>query len=637
MDETVLKKLEFEAVRELYAAHCATRLGKRLALSLTPTHKIDLIREWLGQVEQMMRVVEDRNYPPMAGVHDVREYVRRSMSPIPLEAHELADIAETLVVTSAMRQWFDQLGEESDLLIHVGQRIEDLSAISTVINESIDARGQILDYASPKLASLRRTIEQTKDQVKRVFDRLLKQPALTKMLQYGGATLHADRTVLPLKSQYRGRIPGIIHRTSDTGATLFVEPSEAVQLNNTIVRLRDEESKEITKILRALTQHVQVSAKPILDTLRAVGVIDVIGAKCRYAQKRHCICPEIDEHGVMDLHEARHPLLIELFEQRAQENEKPQEVVPIDVRLGDDFDVLMITGPNTGGKTVTLKTVGLMAVMTQCGMPIPAGEGSRMPIFGQIFIDVGDEQSLQSSLSTFSGHLSNILKMLNSCNDKSLVLIDEVGAGTDPDEGAAIGRAVVTELLSRGVKALITTHLSALKAIAFTTERVDNASVEFDPETLEPTYHLRLGEPGNSNALIIAQRLGMSKKMIARAKSYLDDQTRALSQAIEGTLASRRKAELARKDARDAVVEAKKEREKFEAADRDMKQSQEKFNSWTKWVNDLIPGDEVFIAPLKRKGKVVRMQLHKQCALVSSGAMDIEVSLRNLEIPTEDQ
>ncbi len=636
MDESVLSKLEFEAVRELCAAHCATRLGKRLALSLTPTHKIALIREWLGQVEQMMCVVDDRGYPPMGGVHDVREFVRRSMSPIPLEAHELADIAETLVVTSAIRQWFARLGEESDLLHRVGQRIEDLSAIAVVINESIDARGQVRDYASPKLASIRRTIEQNKDHVKRVFERLLKQPSLTKMLQYGGATLHADRTVLPLKAQYRGRIPGIIHRTSDTGATLFVEPAEAVQLNNTIVRLRDEESKEITKILRVLTQHVQVNTKAILDTLRAVGVIDVIGAKCRYAKQRHCICPEIDEQGVMDLHEARHPLLLELFEQRAGENEMPQEVVPIDVRLGDDFDVLMITGPNTGGKTVTLKTVGLMAVMTQCGMPIPAGEGSRMPIFSQIFIDVGDEQSLQSSLSTFSGHLSNILKMLNSCNDQSLVLIDEVGAGTDPDEGAAIGRAVVTELLSRGVKGLITTHLSALKAIAFTTERVDNASVEFDPQTLKPTYRLRLGEPGNSNALIIAQRLGMSKRMIARAKSYLDDQAHALSQAIEGTLESRRKAESARKDARDAVVEAKREREKFEASDRDMKESQEKFNSWTKWVNDLTPGDEVFIAPLKRKGKVVRMQLHKQSALVSSGAMDVEVSLRNLEIPTED-
>jgi len=637
VDDSVLEKLEFDAVRALIAAHCATRLGKRLALSLTPTHKIALIREWLGQVEQMMRVVEDRRYPPLAGVHDVREYVRASMSPIPLEAHELADIAETLVATSLMRQWFAKLGEESDLLIRIGDRIEDLSAIAVVINESIDSRGQVQDYASPKLASLRRTIEQTKDHVKRVFDRLLKQPSLTKMLQYGGATLHADRTVLPLKAQYRGRIPGIIHRTSDTGATLFVEPSEAVQLNNTIVRLRDEESKEITKILRVLTQHVQVNAKAILDTLRAVGVIDVIGAKCRYAHKRHCICPDIDEQGVMDLHEARHPLLMELFEQASEENEPPQEVVPIDVRLGDDFDVLMITGPNTGGKTVTLKTVGLMAIMTQCGMPIPAGEGSRMPIFSQIFIDVGDEQSLQSSLSTFSGHLSNILKMLSRSNDQTLVLIDEVGAGTDPDEGAAIGRAIVTELLSRGVKALITTHLSALKAIAFTTERVDNASVEFDPNTLEPTYHLRLGEPGNSNALIIAQRLGMSKRMIARAKSYLDDQTRALSQAIEGTLASRRKAELARKDARDAAIEAKREREKFEASDRDMKQSQEKFNSWTKWINDLTPGDEVFIAPLKRKGKVVRMQLHKQSALVSSGAMDVEVSLRNLEIPTEDE
>ncbi len=637
MDETVLVKLEFQAVRELIATYCATPLGKRLVHSLTPTHKIALIREWLGQVEQMMHVVEDYGYPPMAGVHDVREQVRVSMSPLPLEAPELADIAETLTVTSALRQWLTGLGEDVDLLKRVGRRVEDLSAIASVINESIDARGQVRDYATPKLASIRRTIEETKDRVKKVFDRLLKQTSLTKMLQYGGATLHADRTVLPLKAQYRGRIPGIIHRTSDTGATLFVEPAEVVQLNNTIVRLRDEESKEITQILRLLTRHIQVNAKLILATLRAVGVIDLIGAKCRYAKKRDGICPDIDEQGVMDLHEARHPLLMELFEQQAEHGEKAQEVVPIDVRLGDDFDVLIITGPNTGGKTVTLKTVGLLAVMTQCGLPIPVGEGSRMPMFDHICIDVGDEQSLQSSLSTFSGHLSNILSMLQSSHSRSLVLIDELGAGTDPDEGAAIGRAVVTELLTRGVKALITTHLSALKAVAFTSERVDNASVEFDPHTLRPTYRLRLGEPGNSNALIIAQRLGMSKRMIQRAKSYLDDQTRALSQAIEGTLASRRKAELARKDARDAAIQAKQQRDKFEASQQDLKRSQEKFDGWTKWINTLAPGDEVFMLPLKRTGKVVRMQLHKQTALITSGAMDIEVSLRDLEKPAEDQ
>jgi DNA mismatch repair protein MutS2 len=441
--------------------------------------------------------------------------------------------------------------------------------------------------------------------------------------------------VLPLKAEYRGRIDGIIHRSSDSGATLFVEPSGSVELNNTIVRLRDEESKEITRILRALTQRVFANAETILGTLDAIAILDLIAAKCKYAKKRACVCPMIDDDGVLDLHEARHPLLLEFFEKEAGEGEAPREVVPIDVRLGDDFDVLVITGPNTGGKTVVIKTVGLLALMTQCGIPIPAGPGSRMPVYKRIFIDIGDEQSLQQSLSTFSSHLSNQLSILERCGATSLVLIDELGAGTDPDEGAAIGRSILAELLGRKARAVVTTHLSALKAVAYTTARVDNASVEFDPQSLRPTYQLRIGEPGNSNALIIAKRLGMPQRLVQQAHDYLADTGRALDRAIAGTQQSRRDAEQARKAARESALQAEREKAQYEKDRLALAAQQQAFERWTKWVNQLKPGDEVFLRSLHRPAKVVRMQLHKQTALVTSGAMDIEVALRDVAMPAE--
>jgi DNA mismatch repair protein MutS2 len=365
-----------------------------------------------------------------------------------------------------------------------------------------------------------------------------------------------------------------------------------------------------------------------------LGVVDLIAAKCRYGKKRGCVCPAVYEDGRLSLHRARHPLLIELFDRAAGQNGAPRrEVVPIDVRIGDDFDALIVTGPNTGGKTVTLKTVGLLTLMTQCGIPIPVGEGSTAAVFDEVFIDIGDEQSLQQSLSTFSSHLATLLNILRRSTARSLVLIDELGAGTDPDEGAAIGRAVLSELLQRGAKVMVTTHLSSLKAVAFATDRVDNAAVEFDPESLAPSFTLRIGEPGNSNALIIAKRLGMPARLIQSAKSFLEDRAGALNKAIAGTLQSRRDAEAARKKALEEAVEAKRQREQLEKDRERLLDEQQSFAHWTLWINALRAGDPVFVKTLKRSATVVRMQLHKQTALVTAGALDLEVPLRDLTIP----
>lgn len=636
MNESTLRKLEFDTIREALAGHCGTALGKRLARSLEPSNRASVVRTWLAQLEELTAAAKEIGMPPLGGMHDVRAEVRASAFPTPLEAEVLARIGETLGATAELRGWLAKLAARAPSLVSLAGRIGDYSAIARIIDQAIDARGEVRDYATAKLSSIRQAIEANRQRVKIVFERVLRHTSITKMLQYAGATFHEDRMVLPLKAEYRGRIPGIVHRTSDSGSTLFVEPSESVELNNTVVRLRDEESKEITEILRGLTQHVRANAEGILETLRAVGVLDLIAGKARYAQARACRAAEVNEEGRMALHAARHPVLLELFAHEAKEGGTRKEVVPVDVRLGEDFDILVITGPNTGGKTVALKTVGLLAAMTQCGMAIPAEAGSTMPVFDDIHMDIGDEQSLQQSLSTFSSHLATLLGILQHSTSRSLVLIDELGAGTDPDEGAAIGRAVLDELRAIGAKAMVTTHLSSLKAVAFHTPRVDNAAVEFDVETLRPTYRLRLGEPGNSNALIIAKRLGMPARIVKKAKQYFDERTHELNKAIAGTVQLRREAEEARKSAYEAARSAEEERARYERERAEMERAQRKLERWTQWINAVRPGDEVFVKPLNRVAKVVRVQLHRQVAVVSSRGMDVEVPLRDLDVPESE-
>ena len=634
MDDHTLAKLEFDRVREALAKHCSCSLGKELARRIRPSQNRQRVRLWLGQVREMSAAATGEvGLPPLGGVHDIRPHLRGAETPAGLEPEALAEVAETLAATGALRAWIDTLGPELPHLGRIGERVGDFSVPAATISDAIDARGQVRDHASVKLASVRSTIEKTREQVSGVIVRLLKQPRILRMLQYRNATFHDDRTVLPLKTEHRGRIPGIIHRSSDSGATLFVEPAEAVQLNNSIVRLREAERKEISRILQVLSLLVRDNAPQIGRTLEAIALLDLITGKTRYARQRDCLCPEVRDDEVLLLHQARHPVLMDLF--AAQGQDPPRRVVPIDVRLGDDFDLLVVTGPNTGGKTVALKTVGLLALMAQSGVPIPVGPGSEVPVYRKIFIDVGDEQSLEQSLSTFSAHMSNILSILRRSGPGSLVLFDELGAGTDPDEGAAIGRTVIGELLRLGVKAVVSTHLSALKGIAYTDPRTDNAAVDFDVESLRPTYHLRLGEPGNSNAIIVAERLGMPARLAKQARKHLADRHRQLQRAIEGTLETRRRAESARQDALAAKLDAERWRVRDEDQSRQLSEEQHRYRGWIDWISRLAPGDPVHVRSFETDARVVRVYLHKQSALVSRGAMDFEVPLTDLGMPSQ--
>jgi len=654
VDAHTIEKLEFDQIRRALAEHAQCQLGRQLALRVVPSRRESQVRAWLQQAEQFTAYVAEHGLPPFGGVRDVRELVRRAVPPAKLEPGEFADLAGTLEAVHAIRQYAAALNERHELVAKVVRRMGDFQAIAARIHRVIDTRGAVRDDASERLHRLRDEIEDVRRQTREVFDRLLRQQNVVRFLQYANATFHADRMVLPLKAEQRGRIPGIVHRSSDSGQTLFVEPAEAVELNNRRVGLLQEEQDEINRILWELTHLVHLNQAEVLRTLEAVAVLDLLTAKVRFAERYDMTFAAINADHKLVLHQARNPILLlatagpsqassslhvkpadgqreSLSCRSAAPNDvESRSVVPIDVRLGDDFDVLMITGPNTGGKTAALKTVGLLALMTHAGLPIPASAGATVPLLENVWIDVGDEQSLEQSLSTFSGHLSRILDILRRARRSTLVLLDELGAGTDPEEGAAIGRSIVEHLLESGCLAMITTHLGALKALGYEKKRVDNACVEFDLETLRPTYRLRIGEPGNSNAIAIASRLGMPRRLVQASRRYLANQHRVLARAIAGTLESRREAERARRDAELARQEAA--RATLAALDRAraLEQRERSFADWMEKVIRLQAGDQVFVRPFDRPGRIVRIKLEKQLASVDLGAMEVDVPLAEL-------
>lgn len=632
MDPYTLDKLEYALIRQALAAQAQCGLGRELATRIAPARRLSQITNWLTQGEEFARLTEARGLPPFGGVRDVHSMVKRAVPPAKLEPNEFAELSATLEGVHAVRQWFEGAGEAYPNATRLMARLGDFRAIQERISRIIDHAGRVRDDASERLSRIRYDIDEARAKIRDVFDRLLRQASITKFLQYGGATFHDDRMVLPLRADQRGRIPGIIHRSSDSGQTLFVEPAEAVELNNRRVSLLASETEEISRLLWELTHLVHLNQTPILQTLEAMAVVDLLAAKVKLARKHGLSWPLVQAERKLALRQARNPILMLALDPIGPvgADGDARRVVPIDVRLGDDFDIMLLTGPNTGGKTASLKTVGLISLMAQSGLPIPAVAGATLPLFDDIFIDVGDEQSLQQSLSTFSAHLARILDIVQRAQKTSLVLIDEMGAGTDPDEGAAIGRAVLDRLLATGCLAMVTTHLGALKAVGFEQDRVDNASVQFDIETLRPTYELRIGEPGNSNALAIAARLGMPKKMVETARRHLNRRERALSKAIAGTLDARRDAERARKDAENARIEAA--RATLAALDhtRQLEEQQKAYSKWVENVIALTPGAVVRVRRFHDLGRVVRVSFDQQRAVVSIGAIEVEVPLADI-------
>ena len=633
MDSFTLKKVEFDAVRHILSRFCATSLGKHLAVRISPSRNPELIQRWLEQTTQMVQALRDVGVAPFGGVTDIREALGRARPGGGASAEDFAVIASTLEGAGHVRAYLQALPEGLGHLHELAAAMTSFEGEVKAIREVVGPDAEVMDTASPRLASLRREIEGLTQRIREVIYGYARDPEVAKLLQNPAVTLHGDRYVLPVRSENRRRLPGVVHRASQTGATVFVEPTASVELNNRLADLMEDERNEVLRLLSELAVRIGRRYAEIEAALRTLAQVDLLGAKAQYAYQFDMVCPAVSEHGPLELPQARHPLLIEQAYQDEQAQLPPDRrhrVVPIDLRLGSDFDLLVITGSNTGGKTVTLKTAALLAMMTQSGLHIPARRGATLPAFHDVFVDVGDEQSLQQSLSTFGAHIRRLRYILQKADKSSLVLLDELGAGTDPDEGAAIGQAVLDELCRIGCLGMVTTHLGMLKAYALNHQRVENASVEFDVPTMSPTYHLRIGTPGESHAIAVASRLGLDKRLVAAARQYLGSRDRQLRAALKATGTVRQQAESARSAAQQVQLEAQTQLETYEAKLADLHRLQGEFETWLAMIPELKSGDEVFVPSLNKTGRLARLELDQQRALVDVGAVQVEVPLKEL-------
>jgi DNA mismatch repair protein MutS2 len=656
MDAHTLGLLEFDKVRELLAGYGACALGKELARGVEPMTDADRIRADLDLVSEMTQALGEGQGPPFGGLHDVRLLARRAAIGSMLTAEQLLEVADTLACTGAMYRYRQHLNPHFGRLIDMLASVEDLGPVAKAISACIDSRGHVLDLASRELANLRQKLADVDERVQNVIKRLLRDPELRKILRYPNATVSGDHYVLPVAVNHRHKLQGVVHRTSGTGETLFIEPTGVAALSAERAVLKGEEDREVRRILRRLSADVAKVSKPLTHAIEVMARLDLVTAKARFSRDYKMFAPDVNTEGRLWLRQARHPVLEHLFRvehdqgperQRGEPNpslalgaglnpsltlgppKEPRTVVPIDVRLGHGFNLLIITGPNTGGKTVTLKTTGLLCLMAQSGMHIPAGEGSNVPVFTQILADIGDEQSLEQSLSTFSSHISRIAHILRTADDRSLVLLDELGAGTDPTEGAALGRAILDELDRTGCRAMVTTHLGDLKTYAFHNERAENGAVEFDAATLRPTYRLLIGQFGMSNALKIARRLKLPRDLLKRAGRYLKRRQKRAPEMVQ-LQQLREEAEKAREEALAAAHQATREREEYERKQDELRRQAEAEAALREWRARLQPGDRAHVQRFGKVGRVVRVDHKRAVAVVSVGLGQWEVPLEEV-------
>jgi DNA mismatch repair protein MutS2 len=638
MDAHTLALLEFDKVRELAAGYAASSLGKELARAVDPSTDPEKVRAELALVTEMVEAIGLGQSPPFSGLHDVRLTIRRAAIGAALTAEQLLEVADTLACTGAMYRYRSRLDSQFTRLIDMLVPIEDLGPVGKSITACIDTRGHVLDLASPELSQVRARLADVDERVQQKIKQLLRDPELRKILRYPNATVSGDHYVLPVAVNHRHTVAGVVHRTSATGETVFIEPAAVSHLSAERSVLKSDEDREVRRILRRLSADVGKVARPLGFALDIMARLDFITAKAKYSRDFHMAAPEVNDEGRLWLRQARHPILEHLFRSPSGDGpadaaeKKKRSVVPIDVRLGIGFNMLVITGPNTGGKTVTLKTVGLLALMAQSGMHVPATPGSTVPIFTQVLADIGDEQSLEQSLSTFSSHVSRIATILRTADDRSLVLLDELGAGTDPTEGAALGRAILDELDRVRCRAMVTTHLGDLKTYAFSNERAENGAVEFDTETLRPTYKLHIGQFGMSNALRIARRLRLPKGLLMRAHKYLRRKQKRAPE-LARLQALREEAERAREEALRAQHAADQEREELRRRQEFLKQESQAAEELRTFRQKLQPGDTVRVQRFGSTGKVIRVDLKRQAATVSVGLGQWDVPFDELLPP----
>ncbi|RME37324.1 MAG: endonuclease MutS2, partial [Thermoflexia bacterium] len=546
--------LELPKILDRLAAHTSFSASAEKARRLVPGTQAAEVRERLTTTAEARRFLKERPQTDLGDVRDLRPLVEAARRSVLLSPADLLDIRQTLLVARRFRQIFAPLESAYPRLAAIVARLALCPKLVEAIGRALDNRGEVRDDASPALTRVRQELRATHDRLMDRLQRIIASPENQPYLQEPLITMREGRYVIPLKAEFKGRIPGIVHDRSASGATLFIEPLAVVELANTWRELQLQEEEEVRRILADLTARVAAFGEDLDRTVDALADLDLAFAAARYAEELNATEPTILEGrqsrdgARLRLLQARHPLL------------DPATVVPIDVVLDGESHVLVITGPNTGGKTVTLKTVGLLALMAQAGLHIPAAPGSALPVFNAVYADIGDEQSIEQSLSTFSAHLTNILSFLHRADERSLVLLDELGAGTDPAEGSALARALLETFRRKGALTFVATHYPELKAYAQLTPGVQNACVEFDPETLRPTYHLTIGLPGRSNAFAIARRLGLDEEIVRQAEALISREDRM----TEGLLADLHRLRLEAARARDEALAARAEARRLE-------------------------------------------------------------------------
>lgn len=521
MIEKSLRTIELPSILEMLAAEAVSLTAKEKARNLTPAHEMYTVRSRLEEASDARTMVSVKGNPPLSGVRDINDAVRRAVMGGMLNTRELLDVAGLLRTAGAAIAYSS--GDRDFSASSIDYLFTSLRAnkyLESKISSAIVAEDEIADNASSELYDIRRHMRLASDRVRQALNKVITSPAYSKALQETIITMKNGRYVVPVKAEHKSVVPGLVHEISSSGATLFIEPMAAVQINNELRELAAKEKQEIERILIELSAEVSDSAEDILSDFEILVAIDVIFARAKLSVRMNASAPELSDDMRVKLIKARHPLL------------DKATAVPVDITLGEGFDTLVITGPNTGGKTVTLKTLGLMCAMAQCGLHLPVSEGSAIPVFDMILADIGDEQSIEQSLSTFSSHMRNIVDILDSCHGKSLLLFDELGAGTDPVEGAALAVAIIEFARRKGALIAATTHYAELKIFALTTPGVMNASCEFDVESLRPTYKLSIGTPGKSNAFAISQRLGLPETIVEDARNRVNTDNIAFEDAV---------------------------------------------------------------------------------------------------------
>jgi DNA mismatch repair protein MutS2 len=556
MESKAFRTLELEAVLERLASHAAFSASKEAALALRPSTDVDEARDRQAGTREARLLLSVNESLSVGGARDIRKEVEAAQRNAVLEPHQLLDIKHTLISARTIRRHFEKSEEHYPVLYAMAEDLSEGNGLIDAINRALDDRGNVLDSASQALATTRSQLRIAHDRLTTKLQKIISSNKVAPMLQEPLITQRDGRFVIPLRAEFKGRVKAVIHDQSSSGATLFIEPLQVVDLNNQVRELELTERDEIRRILTELSGDVSRRGNEITITVEALAALDLAFAKARYADAIRAYEPELlpfekrakNQHpgSRLRLEQARHPLL------------DPDTVVPIDLVLDPDCYALVITGPNTGGKTVTLKTAGLLILMAACGLQIPAASGSALTLFTSVFADIGDEQSIEQSLSTFSGHISNIIQILAHADKHSIVLLDELGAGTDPQEGSALAQALLTAFLERGITTLVATHFSSLKAFAHVTPGVRNASVEFDVESLRPTYHLTIGLPGRSNALAIAKRLGLDEGIVEQAKTMVSPEEIQADVLLDEIREQRDLANKAREDTRQIQESVKK-------------------------------------------------------------------------------